>query len=261
MTEAQRTHLGAIDAAGPIDAPALVLVHGSVVSRKVWLPQLRSLSDVHRVIAPDLPGHGELGASPWSFDSAVETVARTIESEARGRALVVGLSLGGYVAIQLAHRHPGSVSGLVLVGCSRGFDGALGVYLKAVAGLMRRGFFRQTEEKLEQKTRRLFSPAFADVADEQVSAGLHGEPLADAFSEMASTDWLALVASIDAPILIVNGERDSMARRGEKDFVAAAPASRVETLAGAGHACNLDQPEAFDRVVREFARSIGWVGR
>ena len=261
MTEAQRTHGGAIEAAGPVDAPALVLVHGSVVSRKVWLPQLRSLSDVHRVIAPDLPGHGELGSMPWSFDGAVDVVARTIEHEARGRALIVGLSLGGYVAIQLAHRHPGSVSGLVLVGCSRGFDGALGVYLKAVAGLMRRGLLRQSPEKLEEKTRRLFSPALADVADEQVGAGLHGEPLADAFTEMASTDWLALVAQIDVPILIVNGERDTMVRRGEKDFLAAAPTAKVVTLAGAGHACNLDRPEAFDRAVREFARSIGWVGR
>ena len=261
MTEAQPTNGGAIDAAGPIDAPALVLVHGSVVSRKVWLPQLRSLSDAHRVIAPDLPGHGDLGAVPWSFDGAVEVVADTIEREARGRALVVGLSLGGYVAMRLAHDHPEAVSGLVLAGCSRGFDGALGIYIKAVAGLMRRGFFRQTDEKLEVKTRRLFSPALADVADEQVRAGLHGEPLADAFAEMASTDWMALVARIEAPILIVNGERDSMARRGVKDFLAAAPAARVETLAAAGHACNLDQPEAFDRAVRGFARSIGWAGR
>jgi pimeloyl-ACP methyl ester carboxylesterase len=252
---------GAIDAAGPVDAPALVLLHGSVVSRKVWLPQLRSLSDAHRVIAPDLPGHGELGTMPWSFDRAVEVVAKTIEREARGRAVVVGLSLGGYVAIRLAHRHREAVSGLVLVGCSRGYDGALGFYLKAVAGLMRRGFLRQSPEKLEERTRRLFSPALADTADEQVRAGLHGEPLAGAFTEMASTDWLALVKEIEAPILIVNGERDTMVRRGEKDFLAAAPAAKVVTLAGAGHACNLDQPEAFDRAVREFARSIGWVGR
>jgi len=261
LTEVERSNGGAIDAAGPVDAPALVLVHGSVVSRKVWLPQLRTLSDVYRVVAPDLPGHGELGAVPWSFDGAVKVLTKVIEREARGRALVVGLSLGGYVAMQLAHDHPEAVSGLVLVGCSHGCDGALGVYLKAVAGLMRRGFFRQTPEKLEAKTRRLFSPALGDVADEQVRAGLHGEPLADAFTEMASTDWLALVARIDAPILIVNGERDSMARRGEKDFLAAAPATRVETLVAARHACNLDQPEVFDRAVREFARSIGWAGR
>jgi pimeloyl-ACP methyl ester carboxylesterase len=261
LTAAQRTNAGAIDAAGPLDAPALVLVHGSVVSRKMWLPQLRSLSDAYRVIAPDLPGHGELGSTPWSFGAAVEVVARTIEREARGRALVVGLSLGGYVAMRLAHRHPDAVSGLVLVGCSRGYDGAIGVYLKAVASLMRHGYLRQSPKKLEEKTRRLFSPTYASVADEQVGAGLHAEPLADAFTEMASTDWLALVAQLDLPILIVNGERDTMVRRGEKDFVAAAPATRVVTLAGAGHACNLDRPEEFDRAVREFARSIGWIGR
>ena len=104
------------------------------------------------------------------------------------------------------------------------------------------------------QTRRIFPPALADVAEEQLRAGVHAEPLADAFTAMAAKDWCALVAQIQAPILIVNGERDSMARRGEG--FAAAAATMVEIIAGAGHACNLDQPEAFDRVVRQFLRCV-----
>ena len=61
-----------------MDAPAIVLVHGSVVSRKIWLPQLRSLSNDHRVVAPDLPGHGDLAALPFTFAAAVETVRSAI---------------------------------------------------------------------------------------------------------------------------------------------------------------------------------------
>jgi pimeloyl-ACP methyl ester carboxylesterase len=243
----------AVDAAGPPHAPAIVLVHGSVVSRKIWLPQLRSLSSAHRVVAPDLPGHGDLASRPFTFAAAVETVAETIAREAGGRALVVGLSLGGWVAIELAQRHPAMVAGLVLVGCSRDTDGVIGVYLKAVSGLMRRGWLRQRPERLVEKTRRLFPPALSDVCDEQMRAGIHAEPLAPAFAEMAGRKWSALLAEIPAPILILNGERDSMARKGEATFLAAAREGRAVTIADAGHACNLDQPEAFDRAVLEFA--------
>ena len=123
----------AVDAAGSLDAPPIVLVHGSVVSRKMWLPQLRSLSSAHRVVAPDLPGHGDLADVPFTFAAAVETVRGAIARDAGGRALVVGLSLGGWVAIELAHRHPETVAGLVLVGCSRDTNGVIGVYLEAVS--------------------------------------------------------------------------------------------------------------------------------
>ena len=128
-----------VDTAGPADAPAIVLVHGSVVSRKMWLPQVRGLSDAYRVIAPDLPGHGGRSDEPFTFAAASQALADLIERDTSGRALVVGASLGGYVAIDLAHRFPERVSGLVLAGASRNFMGALGLYLRVVGGAMRRG--------------------------------------------------------------------------------------------------------------------------
>jgi pimeloyl-ACP methyl ester carboxylesterase len=245
----------AVDVAGPPAAPAILLVHGSVVSRKIWSPQLRAWSNEYRVVAPDLPGHGDLAGLRFTLDAAVETVYGAITRHTAGRALVVGLSLGGWVAIEHAHRHPETVSALALVGCSRNLTGALGFYLRTVAGLMRRGVLRQSPQRIEEKTRRLFPPSLRDLADEQMRAGVHAEPLADAFAETAGKKWTALLATLDVPILIVNGERDSMARRGEADFLAALPRARAITLAGAGHACNLDQPEAFDRAVLDFARA------
>jgi pimeloyl-ACP methyl ester carboxylesterase len=245
----------AVEVAGPVDAPAIVLVHGSVVSRKMWLPQLRGWSGEYRVVAPDLPGHGDLAAARFTLSAAVETVAGAIARHTGGRALVVGLSLGGWVAIEHAHRHPETISGLVLVGCSRNLTGGLGFYLRAVSGLMRRGMLRQSTERTAEKTRRLFPASLHDVAEEQMRAGVHSEPLADAFAETAGKKWTELLASVDVPILLVNGERDSMARGGESDFLAALPRARAITIAGAGHACNLDRPEEFDRAVLEFARS------
>jgi pimeloyl-ACP methyl ester carboxylesterase len=235
-----------------------VLVHGSVVTRKMWLPQLRGLSDAYRVIAPDLPGHGALAHVPFTFAAAIECLAELIRQETQGRALVVGLSLGGYIAMELAHRQPDQVAGLVLSGCSLNFVGGLGLYLKIVSGLMQRGWLRQSRTKAEEKTRRMFPPALADVAEAQLRAGVYPEPLGPSFAEMAGKDFTLLVAEYPGPTLILNGERDAASRRGEAKFAAALRSGRAQVVPGAGHACNLDQPEAYNQAVREFAQSIAW---
>jgi len=245
------------DAAGPMNAPPLVLVHGSVVTRKMWLPQLRGLADVYRVIAPDLPGHGARAHMPFTFAAAVQTLAELIRHEAQGQALVAGLSLGGYVAIELAHRHPDLVRGLVLSGCSLNFDGVLGLYLKLASELMQRGWLKQSRPQAEEKTRRMFPVALADVAEAQLQAGVYPEALGPAFSEMAGKDYTALLAKYQGPGLILNGENDKASRRGEAKFASALQPGRVQIVSGAGHACNLDQPEAYNQAVRAFGQVIG----
>jgi pimeloyl-ACP methyl ester carboxylesterase len=247
------------DVAGRLGAPAIALVHGAVVTRKMWLPQLRGLSDGYRVTAPDLPGHGTLSHIPFTFDAAVQGLAEIIRSEVQGPALVAGLSLGGYVSIELAHSHPDLVTGLVLSGCSLNFEGVLGLYLRIVSGLMQRGWLKQSDAQAEQKTRRMFSPALADVAEAQLQAGVYPGALGPSFAEMAGKDFAALLAEYPGPCLILNGERDRASRRGEVRFIATLQQGQAQIVPGAGHACNLDQPEAYNQAVRDFAQSIGWI--
>jgi len=101
-----------------------------------------------------------------------------VRVEAGGRALVAGLSLGGYVAIELAQRAPALVAGLVLSGCSLEFKGALGVYLKLVSALMRRRWLAQSRAKAEERTRRMFPPALADVTEAQLPPAFIPNPSA-----------------------------------------------------------------------------------
>jgi pimeloyl-ACP methyl ester carboxylesterase len=246
------------DAAGAVNAPAILLVHGSVVTRKMWLPQLRGLSEEYRLIAPDLPGHGALAETPFTFMAAVQMLAELTSQEAQGRAIVAGLSLGGYIAMELAQRHPNLAAGLVLSGCSFNFEGVLGLYIKIVSGWMRRGWLKQSRTQAEEKTRRMFPEALSDIAEAQLQAGVYPEALGPSFAEMAGRDFTVPLSQYPGPVLILNGERDKASRRGEAKFVAALQQGGAQIVPGAGHACNLDNVEAYNQAVRGFAHSIGW---
>ena len=67
------------------------------------------------------------------------------------------------------------------------------------------------------------------------------------------------LAAYPGPGLILNGERDATPRRGEPKFLAAMQHGQSQVIANAGHACNIDQPEAYNQAVRAFAHSIGWI--
>lgn len=244
------------DCAGSKDAPALLLLHGSVVTRKMWLPQLRGLSDAFYVIAPDLPGHGTLAHVRFSFDACVNTLAALIREQAPAGALVGGLSLGGYVAIELAARQPELVRGLVLSGCTLNFLGATGAYIKMLSGLMRRGWFKMSRAQAKAKTRSMFPASMTDVAEAQLASGVYPEALGPAFAELAGKDFTLSLAKYPGPVLILNGERDKSPRAGETKFASVLRQGQVRTIPDAGHACNIDQPELFNQAVREFGSSI-----
>ena len=105
--------------AGPPAAPSIVFVHGTRLTGAAWAAQQAALSGEFRTIAMDLPGHGSRAAEPFTLDGAADALSATIRDEATGgRAVVVGLSLGGYVAMALAAREPERIRGLVLSGAT-----------------------------------------------------------------------------------------------------------------------------------------------
>jgi pimeloyl-ACP methyl ester carboxylesterase len=114
------------DVAGPRDAFPIVLVHGSASTRNMWVPQMETFSDEFLVIAVDLPGHGALREQPFRLEAAIQAVMESLRHQSHDRALIVGLSLGGYIAMACAHEHPQEIAGLVLSGCCIDYRGALG---------------------------------------------------------------------------------------------------------------------------------------
>jgi pimeloyl-ACP methyl ester carboxylesterase len=106
-----------VDVAGDPAHPAIVFLHGLGVSSWMWDEQVRHLSDRFSCITVDLPGNGASHEVPWrSFDDSAAAVAAVIAATPAGRAHVVGLSLGGYVAVALTARHPAVVDTVVVSG-------------------------------------------------------------------------------------------------------------------------------------------------
>jgi pimeloyl-ACP methyl ester carboxylesterase len=245
----------AVDLAGRPDADPIVLLHGTVFNRTMWAPLRETLSDSFRVVAPDLPGHGERRDEPFDLETAVETVDAAVEAHADGSAHVVGLSLGGYVATAFAGRHPGSVEGLVLSGSSANPVGRLGTLSDLVG---RAALLASRSDRVERGVDRLaarwvrdrdLSPA---AETEIVDAGFDLRPFGEAGGEIAGEDFRAALAAYGGPALVLNGQWDFLMRRGETAHADAAGDARVAVVDGAGHACNLERPETYAAAVRRF---------
>jgi pimeloyl-ACP methyl ester carboxylesterase len=243
----------AYDVAGPAGAPALVLVHGTRLTRAAWSPQVAALADRFRVIAPDLPGHGALADVPFTLEAAADQLARVIDEAAGGRAIVVGHSLGGYVAMELAARSPERVAGLVLAGASREPIGIWTLPYRWLALLLRIGNRRGFDRVNAWFFRWRFGPA---VADELVRGGFWPAGGAAALRALMGRRFIPRLRDYPGPTLILNGDLDVLFRLGERAFVDAARDGRRAVIRRATHLVNLDQPAAFNEELARFADGV-----
>ena len=102
----------------------IFFLHAACTTRKAFLPQMDALSDEFRCVSVDAEGHGVRQGKPWAMEASVSHVLRKMEEEAGERgALLVGLSLGGYTAMEVARRAPHRVRGIFISGCTYDFTG------------------------------------------------------------------------------------------------------------------------------------------
>lgn len=254
------------------DGPAILLIHGMAGSSRTWKEVMPLLARDYTVIAPDLLGHGE-SAKPLgdyslgAFASGLRDFLGVLGVE---RVTVVGQSLGGGVAMQLAYQHPEICERLVLVG-----SGGLG---REVSWILRALTLPGAEILMP-----VFFPAFVRDLGNRVSRflhrrGWHAPHVAETWRAYASlsesenrhafvrtlravvdpggqsvsaADRLYLAAGI--PTLIIWGDEDDIIPVSHAyDAHEAIPGSRLEIFAGAGHFVHVQEPQRFAEVLGDF---------
>ncbi|RCV48169.1 alpha/beta fold hydrolase [Marinitenerispora sediminis] len=226
----------------------IVLVHGLRVSASMWRPQVNALrAEGRRVLAPDLPGHGRRRGELFTLGGAVATVRAAVD-ELGGRALVVGLSLGGFVSIAAAAAYPDRVPGLMAVSCSARPVNALAHMYRIPTALLDR--LPDRGLAVNSRFHRLTLPA--DGAAAVLDGGLAMEAARAVIEEVVNLDVLGLLASYPGPVWLINGVRDHF-RIHERQFLQACADGRLLTVPRAGHMVNLDQPEVFGKLVADAA--------
>jgi 3-oxoadipate enol-lactonase len=250
------------------EGPPVVLLHAGVSDSRLWESQLSSFAAAHKVLRVDLPGFGNspLETNPVSFRGAVRDA---MDAGGIERAALVGVSLGGNTALELALESPERVSALVLVGAGLPDHD----WSEAVTS-----FFAAEEEALERgdldaavdANLRIWVAGPRRMMDEIDPAvrELVGEMQKQAFRQQLGHDDVRMLrleppeserlGEVTVPTLVVTGDEDVADIHRIADRLAAGiPGAERATIADAAHLPNLERPAEFNRIVLDFLARHG----
>jgi pimeloyl-ACP methyl ester carboxylesterase len=232
---------------GPSDATPLLLTHGYGASRAMWQPNLAAISAARTVVTWDMRGHGDSDspAAPDAYSHAhtVADMVAILDACDIDTAAVGGLSLGGFMSLDLYRAHPQRVRCLLLFDTGPGFnsDRSRQRWNDYALGLA---------DRLETEGTAALSSS-AEVA----RAGADARGLAAAARGMLTQQDAGVIRSlpdISVPTLVLVGADDTGFLSAADYMADTIPAAEKVVLPGAGHAANLDQPAAFDEAVVGF---------
>lgn len=227
----------------------MVFLHGIAASGWMWWQQVPAFPD-HHCLVVDLPGHGGSRDVPWvSLADTAERVAAVVRDRAAvGRAHVVGLSLGGHVALSLVEDHPDVLDRAVVSGVTaepwphRWFIGPLTRLTAAQLGNRR---------LVAARARSLGLPAVARAAFVENALAMRPQTYRRIVAEIAG--YAAPAGLTGAPTLVLAGSTESTAiRRATATIPAALTVATGRIVPGVGHAWNVEAPDLFNATVRAW---------
>ncbi len=230
---------------GDPDAPVLLLVHGFRSSARFFRPSMLAFSDRWRVVAPDLPGHGD--SEPWDpVEDVVEQwtlLEGFLEALSLDSMAVLGSSRGGAVAVQLAAHSPQRVETLVLIAApTKPFKpGTLDIRKMVV------NEEALTDDMLREMGRTMMaSQGYETARKRAVDAGIF------------ERDLRPIMTKVEIPTIIIWGSEDgTIPVEMGMELLQGIPGSIMRLIGGAGHVPLLDKPLETQAIIREFLEAAG----
>jgi len=226
----------------------IMLLHGLMGRMDHWDSTLQALAAVGRPIAPEVPILDEALADP-SVGGLTEHVRSFLDALEIPRAVVGGNSLGGHLALELALRDPGRVSGLVLTGSSGLFERS---FSRGVPHVPTTEFVRQKMEEIFYDTS-LVTPAWVEAVRRTLTTRVLARRILHVARSARRSNLEGRLGEIGAPTLVVWGKDDRITPPEVAErFAALIPNAELVFIANCGHAPMLEQPAVFNAVVEDW---------
>lgn len=246
-------------------APDVLLVHGFPLNSRMWDPQVAALSERFRSIAPDLRGFGHSDApedaAAYSMDAYADDLKMLLDHLDVPRVVLVGLSMGGYIAFAFLRKYPDAVSALVLADTRAEADSDEGIRKREAQQSQIRE--EGTAGVVETLTAALLSDRTKEKKPDvvEVVKQLMNNPASGFVGALEAmkrrVDSTADLEKISVPTLVLVGEHDTIAppdaSRSMHERIAD---SRLVVVPEAGHLSNLEAPDAFNGALAEFLLSV-----
>lgn len=244
--------------------PALLLIHGFPLSRKIWRPQIEALGNRFRVIVPDLRGFGESAApdGSYSMNLFADDMVGLLDHLGIAQAVVCGMSMGGYVLMNLLERYPDRVRAACFMVTRAGADDAAGKDRRLTLA-----------SEVLVKGPQIVTDAFARILFSSVARNEEADLIGEVGHIMQQTsprglaggllamrgrpDYTGRLAEFKIPALVIGAENDMAIPPGESRILAEGlPAARLVIIPTAGHMAGMENPTAVNRVLQEFLDSL-----
>ncbi len=253
-----------IEENGPAAALPVVFIHGFPFNSTMWKPQVEALKKTYRTIVYDVRGHGrsDAGDGQYTIELFADDLTTILDERRIGKAVVVGLSMGGYIALRFAERSPERLKGLVL--CDTRSDADSNEAKIRRAAQMRAVKEHGTRAFAEEFVKAVLAPeTFRDKPDivKSVEGMIEHNPVAGIAGTLLAlasrTDTTQSLPKLNVPVLIAVGEADAATPPGLAFAMhERIPGSEVVVIPHAGHLSTLENPDVFNPALKKFLAGL-----
>lgn len=235
------------------EGPVILLTHGYSATSQMWEGQIEALSRDHKLVIWDMRGHGRSDSPDdpalYSEPATVADMAALLDEVGAERAIVGGLSLGGYMSLAFHRVHPDRVRALLIIDTGPGYKN----------DEARAGWNATSLKTADRYEREGLAVLESGSAERRQARHQSAKGLALAARGMLTQRDAAVISSlpeIRVPSIVIVGSEDTPFLAASDYMAARIPGARKVVIEGAGHAANIDRPETFNAALLGFLEGL-----